>query len=547
MVRDRVLGQLDDERIEIGVRAAALGLMYAVAAITGTADELIVQLLLLSVLAVAAVLPVQTRSLRRWRPVVEALIAGLIIATADPYDPSLLPYLVTPALSAGLIGGWTLAVITSGATILGLLTPGAAGIGGLAGSEYIVDVVQWSLIALAVGLLAAWVRRVQTELPDDDQSYAAAARLLVQLRDLSRELSGGLDAVSLGSTLLDDLRERFGMTRGWVYGYRTGGQPVLLAFGPGVDAELFTDLAAGTVWHQVMEKREVRAVGGPLGTDPSMNGAIVPIRIRDTLVGLVAVERRDQPWTKGELADMQSVADADAVRLDAALLFDEVRTLATAEERQRLAREIHDGVAQEVASLGYLIDDMAARATEPLRPDLLRLREELTRVIGELRYSIFDLRREVGPGASLTSVLADHTRHIGESAGIAIHLELAESPTRLRPAVESELLRIAQEAIANARRHSRAQNLWVTCLIDAPDVYLRVEDDGRGLLPPREDSFGMAIMQERALRAGCTLNVTTRSGGGTSVEVRPREPDALDTGIGTRGRDDEHDDSRAAR
>ena len=81
--------------------------------------------------------------------------------------------------------------------------------------------------------------------------------------------------------------------------------------------------------------------------------------------------------------------------------------------------------------------------------------------------------------------------HVGETAGIAVHLELAESPARLRPAVESELLRIAQEAIANARRHSRASNLWVTCLVDAPDVFLKVEDDGRGLLPPRDDSFGI--------------------------------------------------------
>jgi signal transduction histidine kinase len=221
---------------------------------------------------------------------------------------------------------------------------------------------------------------------------------------------------------------------------------------------------------------------------------------------------------------MQIVINADAVRLDAAQLFDEVRTLATAEERQRLAREIHDGVAQEVASLGYLIDDVGANSPESVKPQLLRVREELSRIVSELRYSIFDLRREIGPGASLTSVLAEHARHVGETAGIAVHLELSESPSRLRPAVESELLRIAQEAMANARRHSHAQNLWITCVVDAPDVYLRVDDDGRGLMPPREDSFGLAIMRERAQRAGCALSIGSRPGGGTSVEVRPTPP-----------------------
>ncbi len=244
---------------------------------------------------------------------------------------------------------------------------------------------------------------------------------------------------------------------------------------------------------------------------------------------------------------MSIAADADAVRLEAALLFDEVRSLATAEERQRLAREIHDGVAQEVASLGYLIDDIKAHAPAEVTPQLAALREELSRIVTELRFSIFDLRKEIGPGASLTSVLADHARHVGETAGIAVHLELSESPARLRPAVESEILRIAQEAIANARRHSRARNLWITCVVDAPDVFLRVEDDGRGLLPPRDDSFGLSIMQERADRAGCRLSVIDRQGGGTSVEVQQRTVGQRRAAAQGARRDSEHDDSRSAR
>ena len=199
-------------------------------------------------------------------------MAGLLIATANPYDPSLLPYIVTPALSAGLIGGWSLAVISSGAAMLGLLLPGVQGAGGLGGSEYVVDAVQWSLLALAVGLLAAWVRRVQTEPPDDDESYLEAARLLVQLRDLSRELSGGLDAVSLASSLLDDVRTQFGMTRGWVFGYRTGGAPIPLAFGPGIDPGLAADLVSGPLWSRAVTDQTTQHTTGPLSSDQSMGG-----------------------------------------------------------------------------------------------------------------------------------------------------------------------------------------------------------------------------------------------------------------------------------
>jgi signal transduction histidine kinase len=257
--------------------------------------------------------------------------------------------------------------------------------------------------------------------------------------------------------------------------------------------------------------------------------------LRDDVVGLLAVERRGQPWQKAEVQNMQGIADADAARLEAAQLFDEVRTLATAEERQRLAREIHDGVAQEVASLGYVIDDVSAHSPDGVRPQLNQIRDELSRIVSELRYSIFDLRREIGPGASLTSVLAEHARHVGATAGIAVNLTLSESPSRLRPAVESEILRIAQEAIANARRHSHAANIWISCDVDAPTVTLRVEDDGRGLMPGRPDSFGLAIMRERALRASCSITIRERAGGGTTVVVQSQSLGSLKTASSTQG------------
>jgi signal transduction histidine kinase len=440
-----------------------------------------------------------------------------------------------------------LAIITSGATIAVLLAPGAFGAESLVGTDYLVDAVQWSLLALAVGLLAAWVRRVQIQVPGDEESYLEATRLLTQLRNIARELSGGLDAVSLGSTLIDDLRERHGITRGWVFGYRPGGVPVALASGPGADFDLVADLTPGTPWSRAIDEGQAIAAPESLTSDPSMSGAVIPMTIRGTVVGLVAVERRGQPWGGDELMQLSEAADTEAVRLEAALLFDEVRSLATAEERQRLAREIHDGVAQEVASLGYLIDDINAHAPAEVTPQLTALRSEVSRIISELRLSIFDLRREIGPGASLTSVLADHARHVGATTGIAVHLELSEAPARLRPGVESEILRIAQEAIANARRHSKARNLWVTCLVDAPEVYLRVDDDGRGLLPPRDDSFGLSIMQERAERAGCQLSVNDRPGGGTSVEVQRLTAAGGRTAAPSARKDSEHDDSRAAR
>jgi signal transduction histidine kinase len=133
--------------------------------------------------------------------------------------------------------------------------------------------------------------------------------------------------------------------------------------------------------------------------------------------------------------------------------------------------------------------------------------------------SIFDLRSEVQTTTGLGTALSDYVRQVGASSNLTVHLVLDETPVRLPVDSETELLRIAQEAVTNARKHANAHNLWVTCRIDPPGAYLAVEDDGAGLGRPREDSFGLEVMRERADRIGAKLQVGNRSGGGTQVEV----------------------------
>ena len=197
---------------------------------------------------------------------------------------------------------------------------------------------------------------------------------------------------------------------------------------------------------------------------------------------------------------MQEV-DAHSLRLDTALVFDEIRTMATADERQRLAREIHDGIAQEVASLGlrrgpHGLDHAGPTVAQGLRD----LRGELSRVVADLRLSIFDLRSDVSATNGLGSALSDYVRQVGAKSDLTVHLTLNEAPTRLSPAVEGELLRIAQEAITNARKHASARNLWVDCWTDPPQASLTIRDDGRGITGRRDDSYGISIMRERAQR-----------------------------------------------
>ncbi|MBA3490312.1 MAG: sensor histidine kinase, partial [Longispora sp.] len=253
-----------------------------------------------------------------------------------------------------------------------------------------------------------------------------------------------------------------------------------------------------------------------------ISALVVPLTSGVRTIGLLAVEAdRGGAYPPHVVARVSELAGPAALRLEAALLFDEVRTLATSEERQRLAREIHDGVAQELVMVGYGIDNALAQlppGSEGAEAELKDLRIEVTRVITELRLSLFELRSEVDSHGGLAAAISDYARTIGSSAGLRVHLSLDESTSRLPTAVESELLRIAQEAITNARKHARAENLWVTCEIDPPYARIEVSDDGNGIgEDAAEGRYGMAIMAERAERIRGELAVTPRDPHGTSV------------------------------
>jgi signal transduction histidine kinase len=137
----------------------------------------------------------------------------------------------------------------------------------------------------------------------------------------------------------------------------------------------------------------------------------------------------------------------------------------------------------------------------------------------EVRLSIFSLRSDVDRHGGLGAALAEYVRTIGTESQLTVHLVLAESPTRLPAQTEAELLRIAQQAIGNARRHAGAKNLWVTLQVAPPCARLIVEDDGVGIGELRPDSYGFEIMKERALRIRARFTVTPREPGGTTVDV----------------------------
>lgn len=250
----------------------------------------------------------------------------------------------------------------------------------------------------------------------------------------------------------------------------------------------------------------------------------LPLRIRDEVFGVVALSapRRPDPAL---VTGMQQTLDEHAVRLDAALFVDRVRESATAEERRRLAREIHDGVAQRIVALGYLADDVAALVEDAEATEAIEvLREQITRVAGDLRLSVVDLRtdEDFDLADGISDALSAYVGEIGRSSDLRVHVYLDERGARPSSGTGHEVLKIAQEAISNTYQHAHATNLWLSLTSNGQHVRLVVEDDGIGQARPRRGHFGLQGMRERAARIGAELDLRDRREGGTVVTLQTK-------------------------
>jgi signal transduction histidine kinase len=460
---------------------------------------------------------------------VTAIGASAIAMMPNGTASALLPYLTVPVILPAMEGRMreSLALL---AVAAGILTLSAVVTEEPPPSGYWLSTVEWLAIA---GLSAAFVlsvqRRVGPPVDPGPQPYAEATRLLTQLRTVARKLPGAtLDPGGIAEHLLEELRALAPADRAAVFSASGGGRLVVLAqFGVDrVDWEtsLDADSAIADAWADQEPRVSGRSQARSARGTREVSSLVLPLVAGVRTIGLVAMEvDRSGAYPSTLLSRFEPITSPAALRLEAALLFDDVRSLATNEERQRLAREIHDGVAQELVMVGYGIDnalsvlpDEAVEAGEELRS----LRSEVTRVITELRLSLFELRSDVDRQGGLSAAISEYARTVGAAGGMRVHFSVEETTARLPAAVEAELMRIAQEAITNARKHAGAQNLWVTCEIDPPYARIEVSDDGAGIGPARpEGRFGLAIMAERAERIRGQLEITPRGSGGTSVAV----------------------------
>ena len=193
-------------------------------------------------------------------------------------------------------------------------------------------------------------------------------------------------------------------------------------------------------------------------------------------------------------------------------------------ERARLGRDMHDTLLQSMAGVALQIDSVsrAPGTTPDSREQLLSIRRELEDSIVDARQTIWNMRGASAGDADLIAALEHAGARATAGTAVRFRLGVTGTPRRYGEAIERELLRIAQEALANAVRHARATTVNVSLTYADASVTLRVVDDGTGFEQQASRSathFGLASMRERAEQLGGRFNLTTHAGAGTEIET----------------------------
>lgn len=269
---------------------------------------------------------------------------------------------------------------------------------------------------------------------------------------------------------------------------------------------------------------------------------VVPIRLGERTLGAMVVQRlHPDPFSDDDAFTVKTIAGQVAVALENARLFDterRLRQLAITEERNRMAREIHDTLAQ--GFMGILMHLRALRGTkDAVAADKHRTEAEslAQQSLDEARRSVWNLRPARLQDSTLLVALEDELHRLHRQIGVEVELTVPDNGAiadDLSPDHAAALLRIAQEALHNIAKHAKAQRVGLTFRGTQEFVELLVEDDGVGFTsspsaesdgvgfspPPPGQTFGMLGMTERAQRLGGSVTFDSIPGSGTTVHVR---------------------------
>jgi two-component system NarL family sensor kinase len=356
------------------------------------------------------------------------------------------------------------------------------------------------------------------------------------LNEIAASLNASIDLHESIRAALSGVAELLGLRTGWVFLLDDAGEPHLeatqnlptgLAREPErmangcycLDTYRAGDLGGAANVNVVTCSRLKGLVSG---RDGLRYHASIPLYARGRRLGIMNVASPDwRELSPGDLRLLHTIGDLLAIAVERARLYARSAEAGAAEERNRLAREIHDTLAQGLTGIALQIE--TAEALLDGGADGARIRDTLERALAQTRSSLDEARRSVQElraapleGQSLAEAMVD----LG-AADARVRVDVPAEARPLSARIELGIYRIAQEAVANALRHAHATDVRVTLRIAADSVRLTVQDDGAGFDPSaiERGRFGIVGMRERARLLGGSLHVESAPGGGTRIEA----------------------------
>jgi signal transduction histidine kinase len=273
-------------------------------------------------------------------------------------------------------------------------------------------------------------------------------------------------------------------------------------------------------------RRDPRFRGWWPAAHPQMRSFLgVPIVANSGIVGALYLTDKIGAEEFGE-ADQQLIemlAVHAALAIEKTRLYERSRELSIVEERNRLARELHDSVTQKLFGVTLTAESAATvieRDPKEARQQLQRLQQLAREAMEELRSLIFELRPPEVETEGLATALRKHVDVLQRVHDVEIDVDCQTAP---RDAGDPEVLRVAQEALQNALRHAHAERVDVRLTADNGHLRLAVSDDGAGFDPAdpslRAQHLGLTSMEERARALGGRLTIVSKPGEGTTVTL----------------------------
>jgi len=244
---------------------------------------------------------------------------------------------------------------------------------------------------------------------------------------------------------------------------------------------------------------------------------------------LGVVELRFQEATKFTRDDLdlaQALVHHATLALQLSRLARRTEQMAVTEERNRMAREIHDTLAQAFAGIVLHSEALGSSLGVSKRRSVMalsRIRKLARSGLDEARRSVQALRPKALEGSNLSEALKQAAKRTNQTGMHACHFRQRGTTRGLSMDAQNELFRIAQEALTNVGKHARAKSVWIDLAFTARQVVLTIRDDGVGFVRIKstqsKSSYGLATMRERAQRIGAQLEIESHKDGGTSVRV----------------------------